>query len=538
MPIAQSGTPKAVPAAEIEAALARVLESARFQRAERLSRFLNHIVREALDGRADHLRGYAIGIDVFDRPEDFDPSTDTIVRVEARRLRQTLRAYYLEDGAADPIEISMPRGGYAPAFERRNGQAGMPAAKLQVGATRTTIGPRVAVLPFDDYSPSDGRGFFANGLTEQLIAALARHRELSVISRHTASQYSGENFDLAALRDQLGVDYFFEGSIRRSSTTVRVTAQLIETSDDVHLWSEVYERNLSADDLFQIQDDIAETLAGRIADRYGPLGRVGASGSSSRTGSFDAYAAVLQFYDYYAQHHPERHGEARAALERAVDADPDYADAWAALAGTHIDEFRFNFNTVPNALPALERAKTAAQHAVILDPENVMAHQFLACAYFHDGELDEFYTMAERALALHPGHADALADIGTCYWLLGEAERGEALVARAIELSPMHPGWYHTAPMGSCYQAGDYAAALKEATLFYTPGFFWSHAWKAAILAGMGRLDAARSELNSLLEVYPDFSEQFAAETEKWRGGEAFVNQLAADLRRAGLRIG
>ena len=131
---------------EVEASLLRVAESRAFARATRLRRFLEHVVRERLEGRADRLSGYSIGIDVFDRPEDFDPTTDTIVRVEARRLRQTLELYYANEGQNDPVVLSLPRGGYVPEFsERKTSNAANDSAAQPARQSRYSLNTRPAV---------------------------------------------------------------------------------------------------------------------------------------------------------------------------------------------------------------------------------------------------------------------------------------------------------------------------------------------------------------------------------------------------------
>lgn len=522
--------------AEIEAVLSRILSSNQFVRSKRLSRFLSYIVTEALAGREKELGGYSIGLDVFDRRDDFDPSVDTIVRVEARRLRQALQTYYLEDGANDTIRISMPTGSYVPVFETRDkADHTLPASKTIAENVRR--GPVIAILPLDNFSQDSSEAFFANGLTEQLIASLARFRELSVISRHSVSRFRGENFDLQAMRDELGIDYFFEGSIRKSENNLRVTAQLINAAEDSHLWAETFEQALTATDLFDIQDNIAETMAARIADRYGSVGRVGSVGISSRTSSLDAYSAVLKFYDNYARHQTDTHADARDALEKAIAVDPSYADAWAALAGIQLDEYRFGYNAIDAEKSALERATDSAMHALNLDPESTMGHQFLACAHFHAGDRVAFRVTAERALKLNPGHADALADLGTCYWLIGERDLGETLVARAMELSPTHPGWYHFVPMSKALLAEDLDFALREALLLFSPGFHWSYVFRASILARLGRVRDAQDDLEELENLYPGFGDHFAVDIKKWHCSDELIDAIAAGLVLAGLKM-
>lgn len=520
-----------VPPAEIQAALGRVLASKPFVRADRLQRFLRHVVDESLKGRTDGLSGYAIGLDVFDRPEDFDPTLDTIVRVEARRLRQSLTSYYAEEGADDPLVISLPTGGYVPTFSPRPSARSRPA---NLAGTKAR-GPVIAVLPFDNYSADGSEDYFANGLTEQLIATLTRFSDLSVISRTTVFQY--RNVNVPELRQALGVDYVFEGSIRRSPTSLRTTAQFIDAATDTHLWAATFDRALSPETIFEVQDDISEAIAARIADRYGPLGRVSGGTAEPHTNSLEAYAALLKFYDNYAQHTVQGHAEARDALEQAVTIDPNFPDAWAALAAIHLDEYRFGLNPRDEEKPALDRALQAASHAVHLNPTCAMAHQFLACAHFHKGDDGSFRVSAEEALRLNPGHADVLADLGSCYGLLGDTETGLPMIERAIELNPSHPGWYHHFPALALYVAGRHEEALDEVTRGHMEGFFWSHALKTAIYAKLGRVEEAERERDLLLEAHPDFSAEYKLEAKKWRAPDAVIVELGDGLKAAGIEL-
>lgn len=509
--------------------MAQILQSNSFAGKDRLCRFLDHVVCEHLAGRSDRLGGYAIGIDVFDRPEDFDPSLDTIVRVEARRLRQVLASYYAGEGRDESVVISLPTGGYAPSIEIR-----APQKSKRPG--RAKRGPVIAVLPFDDHSSGGESPHFANGLTELLIARLARYGDLSVISRRTMSDYRGAA--IADLRDALEIDYAFEGSVNRGRQRIRVNALFIDAVSETHIWAESFDKSLATGDLFDLEDDIADIIAARIADRYGPLGRVGGRAAGGRTGSYEAYSALLLFYDNYAHHLPELHAEARAAVDRAIEADPNFADAWAARAAIHLDEYRFGLNPLRSEMPPLERASNTAVHAAILNPESAMAQQFLACAHFHAGDDASFRVSAEEALRLNPGHADLLADLGTCYGLLGETDRGLQLVRRAIELRPTHPGWYHSLITIDRFMAGDYDNALAEAVRGYMPGFFWSHALKAAIHGKRGETREATVELATLAEHAPDFATTFHDEAKKWRANEAVVVAIADGLRCAGLEVG
>ena len=517
----------------VKAVLDRILASRAFARSPRLRRFLRHVVDERLAGRADKLSGYAIGLDVFDRPADFDPTTDTIVRVEARRLRQTLDSYYAEEGVGDPIQVSVPRGGYAPVFLERAVEAA--ASSVASTIARPRHGPAVVVLPFENYSGQPEDDCFANGLTEQLIATLSRFSELSVVSRTSAFAY--RDVSIGEIREALDVDYVFEGSIRKSDDTLRLTAQFIDAETDTHLWSTTFDRSLADADLFAIEDDLSARVAARIADRYGPIGRVGGRAKQRVSPSFEVYSSLLAFHDYYARHDPKAHLEARLALERGLELDPEFAEGWAALAAVHLDEYRLGFNPMPTNGDPLDRALRVAAHAVILDPECATGHQFLACARFHNGDDAGFRQSAEEALRLNPGHADLLADVGSYLYFLGDVERGGELITRAIALNPVHPGWYRVPMFFEAYTAGRFEQALGELRRAPMKDFFWWRAFKAATHARLGEQDSAADELKALLSMQPDFQSRFVEEARKWRVDDAVLSALAAGLEDAGIVV-
>ena len=166
--------------AEVHSALARITSEPPLAKSERLCGFLRYIVDETLAGRADKIIGYTIGVDVFGKPASFDPSVDTIVRVEAGRLRRSLDQYYREAGANDPVEIVVPKGAYVPEFRYRSGnrvitaQVTSPAA--QYAPDKANRGPSIAVLPFANFGGDANDQFFADGLTEETIANLARFK--------------------------------------------------------------------------------------------------------------------------------------------------------------------------------------------------------------------------------------------------------------------------------------------------------------------------------------------------------------------------
>src|SRR5262245_34548928 len=199
---------------QVSAQLEKILSSAHFSKAGRLSRFLRLVVETAQSGQADTLKEYRIGVEVFDRGDDFDPRVDTIVRIQAAKLRSKLLEYYAQDGAHDPILITIPKGGYAP--EVREQKPAPPA-----GTSTPRLDPsRIAVLPFVNMSADPQNEYFSDGLTEELINRLACVPSLQVVARTSAFRFKGMNEDVREIGAKLNVGTVLEGSVRKADNQV------------------------------------------------------------------------------------------------------------------------------------------------------------------------------------------------------------------------------------------------------------------------------------------------------------------------------
>jgi serine/threonine-protein kinase len=207
-----------------------MLASRLFARSERLCRFLRFCVEQTLDDKSDQLKEQLVGVEVFDRKGDYDPRIDPIVRVEARRLRSKLKTYYTSSGRPDCVLIDLPKGAYVPSFRMRNASP----RPISVDAAEERS---IAVLPFANLTPEAGADYFSDGLTEELIHLLTRIPRLRVVAWTSMSQLRGREQDLAGIRQELKVATVLRGSVRRTDTRVRVTAQLIDTESGNYLWS-------------------------------------------------------------------------------------------------------------------------------------------------------------------------------------------------------------------------------------------------------------------------------------------------------------
>jgi adenylate cyclase len=397
-------------------------------------------------------------------------------------------------------------------------------------------GPSIAVLPFENMSGDAEQDYFADGITEEIITALSRFRDLVVIARNSTFQYKGQAVDVRAVGRELGASYVLEGSVRRAGMRIRATAQLLDAITGSHLWAETYQRDLTAVDIFDVQDDIAERVVGAIADTYGVLSRTQIEQKKRRgTDSIDAFEAVLRARAYYRDTvSAADHLRVRDALEHAVDLAPRYADAWAWLAATYRDERYFRYNPRPNSVT---RAETAARKAINLDPENHEANLVLAQVHFLNGNAEAFRAQADKTISLNPNSADKLASLASSTCFIGDWDRGVAMALKAIRLSARSPGLFFYVPALDHYRKGEYTEALALAQKIDLPQFYRTHLLLAAIYGQLGRRGPAQAALSKLIELYPEFATKGWFELRRVNYPENLIAQLIEGLRKAGLDV-
>ncbi len=511
--------------------LKRVLASPQFSETTRMKRFLSHLVTETLAGRGDELKGYALGLDVFDKPEDFDPGIDTIVRVQANKLRSRLDLYYGKEGRGDPVRIHVPKGSYAPVFEIAFDPelSNEPASSEPEPDGRKSL----AVMPFDNLSGDPDQEYLADGFTEEVIAALARFREVSVLSRHVTFRFRDRSRDPRDIGEELGVHYLVEGSVRHWAGNLRVTAQLVDALSGEQILSDAYDRDLNVDSLFDVQEDIAARIATEIAEPHGIIHRTGALHRRAGTQTFDAYQCRLLATEYWRQPTVEQHARVRDLLERAVQLDPDYAGAWGMLAIVYGDEVRggYNFQKEP---PPLDRALKAAERSVSLDPMNATGQHALFLTHYHRGSFDTYRIAAQKALRANPNYPDMLADMAICEALLGDRDKGFQLIERATELSPHPPGWYHAVTCILHFQAGAYEAALASARQI---GDAMWNGPELLVLMCLGQLDREEDAAELIRRLHanvPDPSQLLETLLAIWHAPDELSERIRNGLNKVG----
>ena len=313
-----------------------------------------------------------------------------------------------------------------------------PAAAVAPPPTPSTAAipeKSVAVLPFVNISDDKNNEYFSDGLSEELIDMLAKIPDLRVPARTSSFFFKGKQTTILEIAKALGVAHVLEGSVRKSGNTIRITAQLVRVDNGYHLWSETYDRQL--DDIFKIQDEIASAVvkALKVSLLEGETAR------ATPTTNTEAYTLYLQAQSIY--NNALQSADVQRAIEhlqRALNLDPKFARAWAALAAYRV--FDYGFYTAGNYQQVVADARYAAEQAVKLDPQLPEAHLALSDVYGLEWNWNAAEAEIKQALALDPGNADAFGyavGIELCQSRFDEALQ---LAKKAIVLDPLSASNY------------------------------------------------------------------------------------------------
>jgi TolB-like protein/cytochrome c-type biogenesis protein CcmH/NrfG len=348
----------------------------------------------------------------------------------------------------------------------------------------------VAVLPFIDMSEMKDQEYFSDGLSEELIDMLTKVPDLRVPARTSSFYFKGKQATIADIAKALGVSHVLEGSVRKSGKMLRVTAQLIRVDNGYHIWSETYDRKL--DDIFKVQDDIADEVVKALkASLLDPGAR-----RAVAVGSTEAYNFLLQGRYFAAKRTLSDMGAAIEYFNKAVQRDPGYAEAWAALAYADTWQAQFGAEDV-ESLTA--KARLAAKQAILLNPKLPEAHATMALIHAsYDFDWASASSETELALSLDRSNPDALLLAGQADFGFGRMDQAIARYREVLSVDPLRADAYMH--LGSAlYSAGrfDEAADALRATMRLNPEQVKAHFLLALTELARGDAQAARATVEA-----------------------------------------
>jgi adenylate cyclase len=386
------------------------------------------------------------------------------------------------------------------------------------------------VLPFDNMSGDPEQGYFADGITEDIITDLSKVSGLFVIARNSSFAYKGKAPDIRQVSRDLGVRYVLEGSVRRAGSRVRITAQMIDGATGGHLWAERYDRDIA--DIFAVQDEVTRTIVGALRVRL-TEGEKAVREHGGRKISPEAYDLLVRARQVALQLRPESALQARAMLERVVEIDPTIAAAYARLSMTTFAEFANQWNGATEA--SLAQALELAEKAIETDAAEPQGYVAQAITLSWMRRLDEAERAGERAVELDPNFPDALTVLGNVREFQGRSEEAVDLYARAYRLDPQWDMALHF--MGrSLLQLDrfDEAEAAFKRRLTFQPHSDMSRFYLACVYARSGKPEEARRMWQELMEVNPTFSVAHVGRALPYRD-PAVVEKMLTALREAGI---
>jgi adenylate cyclase len=386
--------------------------------------------------------------------------------------------------------------------------------------------PAIAVLPFDNMSGDREQDYFSDGITEDIITELSRIPALLVIARNSTFTYKGKAVKVQDVCRDLGVRYVLEGSVRKSGSRIRVTAQLIDGGSGGHLWAERYDRELA--DVFAVQDDVTEQIVRALEIRLSDAHR--APPYRLESGNPEAYDCVLRGREQYRLFSKEGNAAARRLYERAIELDPSYAEAYAGLAETHWHEWFLG------SAEGLDRAFELAQTAKRLDANLPLVYEALSSVHLFKRQHDEAVAAAERWVEIEPGDAEAYANLAGILHFAGEPERVGGLIEKAKRRNPFHPFYYdlYLGQASFTMHRFEEAARAIERSIAQNPESLPSHAYLAACYAQLGDEARARDALAEARRISPDFSVARLEAIAAYRRA-ADLELLIEGLHKAGL---
>lgn len=480
----------------IKSSLSNILASDLFRQSERQSRFLEHIVDNTLAGQHKNLNQFSIGIDVFDRDAGFDPTIDSIVRVEAGRLRSKLREYYAGEGKDAAVVIDMPKGKYAVDFSIREKSS----QDVQEETQSKKAKPVIAVLPFVNSSEDTDQEYFADGISEDIITDLSRFPGLSVIARHSSFSFKGRDIELQEIVRQLAADYILEGSVRKAGNKVRISAQLFNADNNQQLWAERYDHDL--DDIFAVQDDVRKQIITALKNQLQQTMSTRVEPYSTR--NLEAYDCVLRGAEYARQSNREALIQAQALFRKAITLDPEYAEAYARLARLFV--YQWIIGESGNSENLLDKALDLATQAINLCPDSAFVHATLGWVYEWFDETDKAIELWQRAIELDANQTEAMNWLALNLAWSGHTREAREKINQALKLNPLEN--YHFTRGVIAYMEGKHESAIEhfESLLRDDGTFVPAFLYLGSSYLMTGDKEKGKEQAAKILQINPDYT--------------------------------
>jgi adenylate cyclase len=390
--------------------------------------------------------------------------------------------------------------------------------------------PSIAVLAFENLSGDPEQEYFSDGIAEDIITALSKTPKMFVIARNSSFTYKGKPVKVQQIGRELGVRYVLEGSVRKSGNKIRITAQLIDAETGHHLWAEMYDRELK--DIFDLQDEITKEIitALQVKLTEGEQARIRAKG----TDNLEAYLKVLKARELYMRWNIEDNHKARRLLREALELEPNYAQTYLGLAGTHIMDVYLG--STKSKKDSIVQATELSKKVLSLDNYSGYAHRLLGTINLLTKQYEKGIREFEKAVELDPNGADTHASLARGLDLIGKTEEAILMSNKAMRLNPITPDRYivHRTAMYRNIQNYDEALIWAKEAVKRAPDNFFARINLCSVYSLLGQMEEARLEADEVMKLNPKFSLKRLEKTIPYKNPEVKKRYIDA-LRNAGL---
>jgi TolB-like protein/class 3 adenylate cyclase len=394
--------------------------------------------------------------------------------------------------------------------------------------------PSIAVLPFTNMSGDPEQEYFSDGITEDLITDLSKISELFVIARNSVFTYKGKPVKISQVAEELGVRYVLEGSVRRAGDQVRINAQLIDATTGGHLWAERYDGMM--ENVFALQDKITQKIVAALEVTL-------TAGEEQQTAGREtsdpaAYDAFLKGWAHFRRKTPEDFTKAVPYLDEAVERDPNYSRAYAALAAVYWESSRYRYQKYLDMNRAEADLMANIYLAEAMQDPTPLAHYIASDIHRYFSRHQKAITEATRAIALDANDPIGYYAMASALIWAGNPVDSAEFIKKAMRLDPHYPPdyLYHLGKAQFFMGRFDEAAATLEEVKRRFPDYNWAFFYLAAVYGHLGREQQAKSAIKIFNERMAKAGSRFTISLQ-WIDAWSFKKRKDIELLREGLRI-
>lgn len=519
---------------QLQEQLQKITNSDDFINKPKMRKLLEYIITEYIEGRADQLKGYNIGIDVFEQGDNFDPDQNALVRINVGRLRRLLKLYYLEDGKNDSLKIEIPKGKYIPFVTAIEVQT-----EEEVKVSNTTPQVRledkacVTILPFRNLSNNKDLEYFCFGFSQELSIQLSKYDDIKIMG--SSVSFDNITYDqsfIDNLKEQ-NIRFAIQGDMKVMGNQAKISIHMTDLSDNSHTWGEHYKFNLKEDDLFDIQENITAQIAIHLGSETGHINEKRYKELiASKPTTYQEDQVLLMWYFYLSRFTNETHKQFLSTLQASLKEDPDSAIINALLGNIHGAIYLNSLGTEHDK----KECERLIEKAYTLNPKSQIVQILMAYKTFIFDEKERFFHIVNNSLKTATNTPLRLGILAQYLCLYGDWDKGIKLLDRIYQNNIDFPIWLCAVKCLGHYRKFDYEKALEEANNYHVPLLFWGPLLRTICYAQIGKIKEAQQQREELIKLRPDFVQNSDQLIRRFVKEETLAKHVMEGLEKAGFK--